>query len=107
MADRTQLQIGAQSRAATKVTEKQSEFNGQLSGLAGEVSGLQPQYTGQGANAFFQLAASWLEDANQIVKEFEIFASRLASVDTKVSASEEEASAVYRQNVTPLTARMQ
>lgn len=107
MADRTQLEIGAQSRAANKVSEKQGEFGGQVNGLAGEVGGLQGQYTGQSASAFFQLAGSWLEDASTIIKEFEVFASRLASVDTKASASEEESTSVYRQNVTPLSARMQ
>ncbi|GAA2727446.1 WXG100 family type VII secretion target [Cellulomonas aerilata] len=107
MADRTQLEIGAQSRAAQKVSAKQSEFNGQVSSLTGEVSGLQGQYAGQGANAFFQLANSWIEDANRLIREFEVFSSRLASVDTKASASEEESSSVFRQNVTPLSARMQ
>jgi WXG100 family type VII secretion target len=107
MADRTQLEIGAQQRAAQKVNTKQGEFNGQLTSLTGEVGGLQGQYTGQGANAFFQLANSWLEDANRLIREFEVFSSRLTSVDTKASASEEESTSVFRQNVTPLSARMQ
>ncbi|MFC4553940.1 WXG100 family type VII secretion target [Georgenia faecalis] len=107
MADRTQLEIGAQSRAAQKVNAKQGEFNGQLTSLNGEVGGLQGQYTGSGANAFFQLANSWMEDANRIIREFEVFSTRLASVDTKASTSEEDATTVFRQNVTPISTRMQ
>lgn len=107
MVDRTQLEIGAQQRAAQKVNAKQAEFNGQVTTLAGEVGGLQGQYTGQSANAFFQLANSWLEDANRIIREFETFSSRLTSVDTRAAASEDESSSVYRQNVTPISSRMQ
>ncbi len=107
MGDKTQLEIGAQNRAATKVSAKQGEFNGQVNSLAGEVGGLRGAYTGQSANAFFVLANSWLEDAASIIREFEAFAARLSSVDTKAQASEEEQSSVYKQNVTPLSARMQ
>lgn len=107
MVDKTQLEIGAQQRAAQKVGAKQGEFNGQVNSLTGEVGGLQGQYTGQGANAFFQLANSWIEDANRIIREFEMFASRLSSVDTKAAASEDDTTAVFRQSVTPISARMQ
>lgn len=105
--ERTQLEIGAQQRAAQKVGQKQGEFNQQVTSLTGEVGGLQGQYTGQGANAFFHLANSWIEDANRIIREFETFASRLSSVDTKAAASEDETSSLFKQNVTPLSARMQ
>lgn len=107
MVDRTQLEIGAQQRAAQKVVDRQGDFNGRVTSLNGDVGGLQSQYTGQGANAFFQLANSWIDDANRLIREFEVFATRLSSVDTKAAASEDETTSLFKQNVTPLSARMQ
>lgn len=106
MSRKTQLEIGAQQRAAHKVNEKQAEFNGQLRTLLGEVTSLRSEYTGQSAGAFFHLTDSWLVDANRIIQEFETFSSRLTSVDNRAATSEEESSATYRSQETPISARM-
>lgn len=106
MSDRTQIEIGAQTRAAQRVDAKQGEFQQQLTLLSGEVDGLRASYTGQSASSFFELAESWLDDARAIIAEFSSFSERLTRVDQATTAAEDEQAAAYRQNVTPLQRRL-
>lgn len=106
MSNLTQQQIGAQKAAGDKVLAKQAEFQGELSRIQGNVDGIRSAYMGQGANAFYNLVNSWMEDARALINEFEGYAQRLKTVDTTTATSQDDQSATFQGAATSFTTRL-
>lgn len=106
MGNRTQQQIGAQVRAAGQVREKQGEFFNLLNGINGNVDTIRSQYQGQGATAFYTLVANWMQDASQIIREFDAFADRLTTVDKTTQTSQEDQDSTFRGATTGFSTRL-
>ncbi len=101
----TQQQQGAQKAAADKVRVRRGEFQSQLQVLEGEAQGLQKDYQGPAASAFFTLVGGWLEDASAIVKDMESFAGKLDHQETTVNATQEQSASTFSKAATRLSTK--
>ena len=93
---------GTLTRAAGLVTDARSEFTSIASKLTDQISAVQGQWGGSGAQAFFVLHQAWTEKQQTIVTALDEFANSLGVTERdNVSTDESQGS-----NFSRLTGRM-
>ncbi len=84
---------GTLTRAAGLVTDARSEFTTIASKLTDQISAVQGQWGGAGAQAFFVLHQAWTEKQQTIVSALDEFASSLGVTERdNVSTDESQGS---------------
>lgn len=72
---------GALTRAAGLVSDAKADFNSISAKLTDQINGVQSQWGGQGATAFFVLHQAWSEKQRTIVSALDEFANSLTSTE--------------------------
>lgn len=96
MSDRdTQIHIGAQTRAAGIIRDRQAEFNTLIDSVSKHHSDLQSGYQGEGAARLSNLVGDWVDSAKTLIKEFDAFAQRMETTDKNTSSSQSDQSGTF------------
>ena len=93
---------GALTRAAGMVSDAKADFNAISAKLTDQISGVQSQWGGQGASAFFVLHQTWTEKQRTIVNALEDFSQSLTSTEKDNTNTDDTQS----QSLNKLTSRL-
>ena len=84
---------GTLSRAAGLVAEAKADFNTISGKLTGQIAGVQGQWGGAGASAFFTLHQAWTEKQKTIVSALDEFSAALTTTErTNTSTDQDQGS---------------
>lgn len=90
---------GALTRAAGLVSDAKADFNTISARLTDQISGVQSQWGGQGASAFFVLHQAWTEKQRTIVSALDDFSNSLTSTERdNTNTDETQGSSFARLN---------
>ncbi|MBC7633922.1 hypothetical protein [Aeromicrobium sp.] len=84
----TELEIGAQTRAATALTSATEPIRSTLSDLATSFEGAATGFKGASASALVEALTHWFEAANELPSIMHHYAANLMAVDTTEARSD-------------------
>lgn len=91
----TELQIGAQSRAAALVVEAVTPIDTALTDLANGISTQMSGFAGGAAAAFISAVEEWFTAAGELIPTLHGYAEKLVAVDATAAAQDQRQQEAY------------